>query len=130
MNLPAADEDKGLGSGAVDYDVTWAASKKLGERVGLHLNVGYTWVGDRDGEAVGDVVHYGLAADLQLTDSAQWVVEAFAEDERDGGADSVWMGNTGLRLAASDAITLDTSDLDRDQAVARAIAIVEQRMRS
>jgi cytidylate kinase len=33
-------------------------------------------------------------------------------------------------VAASDAITLDTSDLDRDQAVARAIAIVEQRMRS
>lgn len=33
-------------------------------------------------------------------------------------------------VAASDAVLLDTSDLDRDQAVARAIAIVEQRVRS
>jgi cytidylate kinase len=33
-------------------------------------------------------------------------------------------------VAASDAITLDTSDLDRDQAVARAIAIVEELVRS
>jgi hypothetical protein len=108
-NLPAADEDKGLGSGEVDYDVTWIASKTLGERVGLHLNVGYTWVGDPDGEAVGDVLHYGLAADVHLTDSVHWVVEAFAEDERDSDADSVWMGNTGLCLAASDAITLDVA---------------------
>ncbi len=33
-------------------------------------------------------------------------------------------------VAARDAITLDTSDLDRDQAVAQAIAIVDARMRS
>jgi len=33
-------------------------------------------------------------------------------------------------VAAADAVTLDTSELDREQAVARAIAIVDERMRS
>jgi len=47
-----------------------------------------------------------------------------ARDERDTSR------NTAPLVAAKDAVTLDTSDLDRDQAVARAIAIVEKRVRS
>ena len=47
-----------------------------------------------------------------------------ARDERDTSR------NTAPLVAAKDAVTLDTSDLDCDQAVARAIAIVEKRVRS
>ncbi len=38
--------------------------------------------------------------------------------------------NAAPLVAAKDAVTLDTSHLDRDQAVARAIAIAEERVRS
>ncbi len=63
-------------------------------------------------EAGRDVSLEAIAADLA------------ARDERDTSR------NTAPLVAAMDAVTLDTSHLDRDQAIARAIAIAEERVRS
>jgi len=109
VKFPTADDDKGLGSGKIDYDLTWIASKMLTETVGFHVNAGYTWVGEPDGEEVGDIVHYGAAVDVQLNEAVQWVGEVFAERELQGGAQTVVQYNTGFRWGASDALTLDVS---------------------
>ena len=107
VKFPTADDDKGLGSGKTDYDLTWIASKKLSEKTGFHVNAGYTWVGEPSGEDVADVFHYGVALDYQLTDSVQWVGEVFAEKELQGGTQTLVQCNTGFRYSASDSLTLD-----------------------
>jgi hypothetical protein len=107
VKFPTADDDKGLGSGETDYDLTWIASKKLGEKTGVHVNAGYTWIGEPDGEDVGDVFHYGMALDYQLTEAVQWVGEVFAEKELQGGTQTLVQCNTGFRYSASESLTLD-----------------------
>jgi len=107
VKLPTADDDKGLGSGETDYDLTWIASKALTDRLGAHLNAGYTWIGEPDGEDLGPVVHYGVAADYRLADPLQWVGELFAEDEIGHGGGIAVQYNTGFRLSLTDDIVLD-----------------------
>ncbi|RLE41498.1 hypothetical protein DRJ16_06200 [Candidatus Woesearchaeota archaeon] len=107
VKFPTADDDKGLGSGEIDYDLTWIASKMLTETVGLHVNAGYSWIGEPAGEEVGDIAHYGAALDAQLNETVQWVGEVFAEKELQGGTQTVVQYNTGFRWSASDALTLD-----------------------
>ncbi len=101
--FPTADEDKGFGSGETDGDLTWIASRSLGEPAGVHLNLGYSWIGGPD----DDVLHYGLALDYQLMDSVQWVGEVFAERERADGADTAAQFNTGFRWSPRESLTLD-----------------------
>jgi len=103
VKLPTADEDRGLGSGEADYDLSWIGSRALGEKAGVHLNLGYSWVGGPD----EDVLHYGMALDYQLTDAVQWVGEVFAENELAGGAEIVVQCNTGLRWNLAEGLTLD-----------------------
>jgi hypothetical protein len=109
VKFPTANDDKGLGSGETDYDLTWIASKKIGDKTGVHVNAGYTWVGEPDGEDVGDVAHYGLALDYQLTEAVQWVGEVFAEKELQGGTQTVVQYNSGFRWSAAESLTLDAA---------------------
>jgi hypothetical protein len=107
VKFPTADDDKGLGSGETDYDLTGIASKMLTDRMGLHINAGYTWIGEPSGENVGDVAHYGAALDVQLTGAVQWVGEVFAEKELQSGAQTIVLGNTGFRWNPAENLTLD-----------------------
>ncbi len=101
VTFPTADDQKGLGSGETDYDLTWMASKTIGERFGVHLNVGYSWLGDPSGEDVGDLVHGGLAADYQVLDSLQWIGEVFGEQELEDH-ETAWQYRTGFRCEVAD----------------------------
>lgn len=103
VKFPTADDEKGLGSGETDYDLTWIASWALGEKAGAHVNVGYSWIGGPD----DDVVHYGGALDYQILDTVQWVGEIFAERETAGGADTVAQYDLGLRYSAAKDLTFD-----------------------
>ena len=109
VKFPTADEDKGLGSGKTDYDLTWVASKSLSDKFAAHANAGYSWIGQPDGEDVDDVLHYGLALDYQLTEQLQCVGEVFAERELGKGADTVVLYNIGLRWCPCAALTLDVA---------------------
>ncbi len=109
VKFPTADKDKGLGSDEVDYDITWIASKALTDDLGAHVNVGYAFIGKPADEDAGDIIHYGLALDCQLLDPLQWVGEVFAEKELIGGADTVVMGNTGLRWNPVDTLVVDAA---------------------
>ena len=104
VKLPTADKNKGLGSGATDYDLTWIISRKCGEQADLHINLGHTWVGEAD-----DVVHGGFAAYYLFTDSLQWVGEVFAEKAIGGDAVTLASVNTGLRFYVVDAVVLDVA---------------------
>lgn len=103
VKFPTADDDNGLGSGETDYDLMWMASHSIGEKSGVHLNLGYSWIGGSD----DDVLHYGVALDYQIMDTVQWVGEVFAEAEIAGGAETVVLYNTGFRWSPAESLTLD-----------------------
>ena len=107
VKFPTSNKDEGLGSGKTDYDLTWIASKSLCEKMGAHINVGYSWIGEPDDEDIGDILHYGLALDYRIVDALQWVGEVFAEKELMSGTDTAIMFNTGLRLSPADGLTFD-----------------------
>jgi hypothetical protein len=107
VKFPTADDDKELGSGETDYDLTWIASRSLGDKAGAHVNAGYSWIGKPDDEDADDVVHYGVALDYQITGPVQWVGEVFAEKELNDEADTVVQYNTGFRWTPADNLTLD-----------------------
>jgi len=107
VKLPTADEDKGLGSGKTDVDLTWVASTALNDQTGVHLNAGYSWIGKLAEEEVGDVLHYGVALDYKISAPLQWVGEVFVDEGLRGGTDSVVQCNTGCRWQAADGLTLD-----------------------
>ncbi len=107
VKFPTADEDEGLGSGETDYDLAWIASKTLTERMGAHFNAGYSFMGEPSGEEIGDVVHYGIALDYQLTEPLQWVGEVFAEKAMEHGGGTAIQYNSGFRWSLSDALACD-----------------------
>lgn len=107
VSIPTADSDKGLGSGETDYDLTLIASFALADSASLHLNCGYAFIGEPEGEDAGDILHYGVAADYQLFESIQLAGEICAEKELLGGTDTAVHFNAGLRWAAMDGLTLD-----------------------
>jgi hypothetical protein len=105
VTFPTADDQKGLGRGETDYDLTWLASKAIGDRLGVHLNIGYSWLGEPSNEDVGALVHYGVAADYQLFDSLQWIGEVFGEEELQEH-ETAWQYRTGLRCEVVDDFSL------------------------
>ncbi len=107
VKFPTADEEKGLSSGETDVDFTWVASQTLSARTGAHLNAGYSWIGELAGEEVGDVLHYGVALDYQLSASLQLVGEVYVENELLGTTDTMVQCNAGCRWQGGDDLTLD-----------------------
>ena len=107
VKFPTADHDRGLGSGATDYDLTWIASEKLGEKMQIDANFGYSWIGKAQDEEAADMIHYGVALEYQLLEHLQWVGEVFAQQEMTRGAETMVQFNTGLRWAARDGLTFD-----------------------
>lgn len=109
VKFPTANKDTGLGSGKIDYDATWIASKSFTDTVGGHLNFGYSFIGEPSDEDVGDIIHYGVALDYQIIDPLQLVGEIYAEKELMSGTDHIIMFNTGLRWVLIDGLTFDVA---------------------
>ena len=103
VKIPTADEDKELGSGKADCDLTWIISRSFGEKMSIHLNLGYTWAGG----PCNDVLHYGVALDYSIVDSLQWVGEIYFENENSGDGADAGQYNTGLRWDPVEGLTLD-----------------------
>ena len=109
VKFPTADKDTGLGNGKIDYDVTWVASKSLCEKMGAHVNVGYSFIGKSSDEDDGDILHYGVALDYKIMDPLQWVGEIYMKKELMSGTEQTVMFNTGLRWILIDGLTLDAA---------------------
>jgi hypothetical protein len=93
VKLPTSDEDRGFGSGKTDVDLTYIATKPLGEKFNVDFNLGYMWVGGED----PDVLHYGLAARWQAFDKVELVGEVFADTALSNGHETAVALNGGLR---------------------------------
>lgn len=109
VKFPTADEDKGLGSGEFDYDLTWIASFQLNDACALHLNVGYSWMGNTDDEVFCDVLHYSAALAYALTDQFEPVIEVLAETPIEECGPTVVGISTGFSYALTDSIALDAA---------------------
>lgn len=80
--LPTADEDKGLGTGETDYGIAVLGSKHFGN-IGLHLNLGYTIVGEPDYADYDDQVTYGLGMDYAVMENLSVISELTGETAAD-----------------------------------------------
>ena len=46
LKIPTASKTKGLGSGQTDFGINTIVTKNLSKRIALHLNLGYTFIGE------------------------------------------------------------------------------------
>jgi hypothetical protein len=104
LKLPTADDDKGLGSGKTDVDLTYILTRSLSEQFNVDFNLGYTWVG---GDS--DLVHYGLALRWQATERVELVGEVFADTPVAAGGDTVAAMNAGIRWKLADGWIFDAA---------------------
>lgn len=104
LKLPTADSDDGCGSGHTDFDLTWIVTKPLGEKWNVHVNLGYTWVG-----GAKDSLHYGLAADYQLTDRIQLVAEVYADSPLNKDEKTAALAGGGVRWQVWESLVLDAA---------------------
>lgn len=107
VKFPTADKDDGLGSGEIDYDATLILSEAISEKIGAHLNLGYSWIGEPEHENASNLLHFGVAGDYQIMEPIQLVAEVFCEEEIESGEDLVVEGNFGLRYEATAGLLFD-----------------------
>jgi len=65
LKIPTASDSKGLGSGQTDFGLHAIATKKIGERWLVHVNLGYTFIGEN---GVDNEMNYSLGGQFILTD--------------------------------------------------------------
>lgn len=100
-------EEKGLGSGAMDYQLAAAASKTLGA-VTLHGMFGYTFVGDNGDDNVRNISLYALAADYGVTEKFHIAAEIAGNKHPDRTArQDPLSGLLGFTRQLSDKLVLD-----------------------
>jgi len=107
--LPVADCDNDMGSGEVDYDLTWIASRQITERWTADVNAGFTWLGNNDDEDFGNILHYGVATGYQLTPTLQPVTEIACETPVEDHDTTAIGANAGLRFQPLEWLTLDAA---------------------
>jgi hypothetical protein len=104
VKFPTADEDKGMGSGEMDYDLTYILTKGVGARVNVDFNIGYTWAGGDD-----DFLHYGLAGRWQLLERVELVGEVFAQTPFPDTCETSVSMNAGARWRVIDSLVWDAA---------------------
>jgi hypothetical protein len=104
--IPVASRRRGLGSGEHDFDLTWIASKSIGDHFSAHLNAGYTWTG-AGGE--DDVFHYGVAAGWRVSPQVELVAEVYADTPLTAEEETTVVASGGLRWMLNDALVLDAA---------------------
>ena len=81
LKCPTASESKGLGSGKTDFSINTIATKNLSKRLVLHLNLGYTFIGEKH---ANNELNYSMAAQFVLTDKWALVGEIVAVNNLNG----------------------------------------------
>ncbi len=100
--LPSPEHEHGFGSAQPSWDILFILSGNLSDQVGVHLNLGRAWVTD----AEPDVLHWGIALDMTITEQIQLVAETFGNRDIPGAEQSAHAA-VGLRYALHDALVLD-----------------------
>ena len=107
IKTKSGSEDKGLGTGEIDYAINTILTKELNKIIG-HLNLGYTYVGTPKGQSHDDVFSYSLALEYPFNDRLNIVGELSGETNFEGDFDdNPFVGLLGLNYAFSDIATFD-----------------------
>jgi hypothetical protein len=112
LKIPTADEERGLGTGAVDGSVVLIATKAFTETQKLHVNVGYTVVGKVPGLKLQDVLRIGIAGETTLLGHAeelQVVAELFGTTKEEANGHGDLQGRLGVRYVAIEDLILDAA---------------------
>ena len=104
VKTPTGSERRGLGSGATDAAIRLVGTKELGP-VTVHLNLGYTFIG---ASGLDNVLSWGVAASLKVTDAVALVGEVVGETNSDPHAkDDPRELRAGLTYALWEKVVLD-----------------------
>jgi hypothetical protein len=105
LKIPTASESKGLGSGQTDFGINAIATKKIGERWIVHLNLGYTFIGEN---GVNNEMNYSLAGQFILTEKWALVGEVVGIDNFNGrNGDDPFSGLIGTYYSVNENLILD-----------------------
>jgi len=107
IKTKTGDKDRGLGSGELDYILNGVASKGIGKCI-THLNIGYTFVGEPEGENLDDIFSYSFAIEYPMNENLNVVGEVTGETTFDGDFnDNPCSGLVGLNYAINEMISFD-----------------------
>jgi hypothetical protein len=81
VKIPTASDSKGLGSGKADFGINAIFSKELSKKFVLHLNLGYTFIGEHGAD---NEMNYSGAAQLILSDKWTLVGEVSGVNNLNG----------------------------------------------
>ena len=76
IKLPTGDEEKGLGTGDTNVGFLGVLTKGFGPAT-VHLNLGYTFVGDQDEDSDNNEVNYGVAGEYGIGKKTRVVGEIY-----------------------------------------------------
>lgn len=74
LKTQSGSKKRGLGSGENDHSLSAQFSKDF-RPIKFHFNLGYTFIGQRKGESVRDVIFYNIASEYALSDKLTLVGE-------------------------------------------------------
>jgi hypothetical protein len=81
LKIPTASESKGLGSGQTDFGINAILTKSLGKKWAVHLNLGYTFIGE---DHVNNGLNYSMAVLFLLTEKWALVGEVVGVNNFNG----------------------------------------------
>ena len=105
LKIPIASKSKGLGSGQTDFGMNAIITKSFGKRLVLHLNAGYTFIGE---DHVDNELNYSMAVQLILTEKLALVGEFVGINNLNGRkGDDLLSGLIGIQLSITDKFIWD-----------------------
>ena len=105
LKIPTASESKGLGSGKMDFGINLIFTKNLSKRLVLHLNLGYTFIGE---DRVNNEFNYSVAGQFIISDKWALVGEIVGVNNLNGRkGDDPFSGLLGTYYLITDNIVWD-----------------------
>jgi len=86
IKTQSGNNDKGIGSGETNYSLSLQFSKNFDPWT-YHLNTGFTFVGEAEGENLDNVIFYNLAIEYSVNDKLDVMGELIGETNSDPSSD-------------------------------------------
>ena len=96
IKLPTGDEDRGLGSGATDVDLRVRWGRQIRSEI-VYVNLGHTWVGERDGDFLNDTWFYATVWDHPLGRALRLLTEIYGSTADDPDAQNRLAASAGIK---------------------------------
>ena len=101
------DKDKSLGSGEIDHSLNAIFTKEIADFT-THINFGYTFVGEPEGEEPDDIFSYSFALEYAINESLNIVGEVVGETTFEGNFDeNPCNGLLGFNYALNETVVFD-----------------------